>query len=93
MIKVKDIAFVRFSTPDLEQMERFLSDFGLMVTKRENDVIYAPHRPLAVSTRHRARRARVPGRRVRFTDPDGYAVEVAHPVMPARTGQKTHLRS
>jgi len=41
MIKVKDIAFVRFSAPDLEQMERFLLDFGLMVTARENDVIYA----------------------------------------------------
>jgi catechol 2,3-dioxygenase-like lactoylglutathione lyase family enzyme len=111
MIKVKDIAFVRFSAPDLEQMERFLRDFGLMVTARENDVIYArgtdPSPYLHVTERgeHGFRGvafeaasaedldavARLEGasavekidapgggRCVRFTDPDGYAVEVAH---------------
>ena len=41
MIKVKDIAFVRFGAPDLDQMERFLGDFGLVVTARTDDVIYA----------------------------------------------------
>jgi len=111
MIKVKDIAFVRFSAPDLEQMERFLRDFGLMVTARETDVIYArgtdPSPYLHVTERgeHGFRgvafeaasaedldalarlegasaveKINTPGggRRVRFTDPDGYAVEVVH---------------
>jgi len=41
MIKVKDIAYVRFAAPDLDAMERFLADFGLVPTARENDVIYA----------------------------------------------------
>ena len=30
MIKVKDVAYVRFRAPDLDQMERFLLDFGLL---------------------------------------------------------------
>ena len=29
MIKVEDIAFVRFRAPDLGEMRRFLDDFGL----------------------------------------------------------------
>ncbi len=29
MIKVDDIAFVRFTAPDLDAMEAFLVDFGL----------------------------------------------------------------
>ena len=41
MIKVKDIAYIRFSVPDLDQMERFLCDFGLCTTIRENDVLYS----------------------------------------------------
>jgi hypothetical protein len=41
MIKVSDIAYVRFSAPDLDEMERFLGDFGLAVTERRNDVLYA----------------------------------------------------
>jgi hypothetical protein len=35
MIKVRDIAFVRFAAPDLAAMERFLTDFGLVVHARE----------------------------------------------------------
>jgi catechol 2,3-dioxygenase-like lactoylglutathione lyase family enzyme len=40
MIKVKDIAFVRFAAPDLDVMERFLTDFGLVVTAREGGALY-----------------------------------------------------
>ena len=40
MIKVHDIAYVRFAAPDLDAMERFVSDFGLVVTAREGDVLY-----------------------------------------------------
>jgi catechol 2,3-dioxygenase-like lactoylglutathione lyase family enzyme len=35
MIKVQDIAYVRFGAPDLDAMQRFLEDFGLVVTARE----------------------------------------------------------
>ena len=35
MIKVRDVAYVRFAAPDLEVMERFLTDFGLVVHSRE----------------------------------------------------------
>jgi catechol 2,3-dioxygenase-like lactoylglutathione lyase family enzyme len=41
MIKVKDIAYARFAAPDLDAMERFLVDFGLVVTVREEDALYA----------------------------------------------------
>jgi len=40
MIKVKDIAFVRFAAPDLDKMQSFASDFGLVLTSRENDTLY-----------------------------------------------------
>ena len=32
MIKVTDVAYVRFAAPDLDAMGRFLTDFGLVVT-------------------------------------------------------------
>src|SRR3990172_8909763 len=41
MIRVRDIAFVRFGAPDLDAMERFLTDFGLVVHAREADRIFA----------------------------------------------------
>ncbi|MGH0035060.1 MAG: VOC family protein [Myxococcota bacterium] len=41
MIKVEDIAYVRFGAPDLDEMERFLTDFGLVVAGRGDDVLYA----------------------------------------------------
>ena len=41
MIKVQDIAYVRFAAPDLDAMQRFLEDFGLIVHAREGDVMYA----------------------------------------------------
>ena len=41
MIKVRDIAYVRFGAPDLEGMERFLLDFGLAVSQRDERALYA----------------------------------------------------
>jgi len=40
MIKVDDIAFVRFSAPDLDKMETFLSDFGLTRAHRDDKTLY-----------------------------------------------------
>ncbi len=40
MIKVKDIAYVRFGAPDLDVMERFLADFGLRSVHRTADRLY-----------------------------------------------------
>ena len=40
MIKVRDIAFVRFGAPDLDAMERFTEDFGLVTTERSEDSLY-----------------------------------------------------
>jgi catechol 2,3-dioxygenase-like lactoylglutathione lyase family enzyme len=41
VIRVRDAAFVRFGAPDLDIMERFLADFGLVVTERSADALYA----------------------------------------------------
>jgi len=111
MIKVRDIAFVRFGAPDLDAMERFLTDFGLVVHTREANRIFArasdPAPYVHVTERGDAgfrgvafeaasaedlaaaalldgassvEKLDAPGggQRVRFTDPDGYAVEVVH---------------
>jgi catechol 2,3-dioxygenase-like lactoylglutathione lyase family enzyme len=40
MIKVDDIAFVRFTAPDLDQMETFLVDFGLTRAHRDANTLY-----------------------------------------------------
>ncbi len=40
MIKVQDVAYVRFSAPDLDAMQSFAADFGLTLSARENDVLY-----------------------------------------------------
>ncbi len=40
MIKVDDIAFVRFNAPDLDKMETFLSDFGLVRAQRDATTLY-----------------------------------------------------
>jgi len=110
MIKVKDIAYVRFAAPDLEAMERFLGDFGLVVN-RAGGVLYsrgtdpvpyahvtepgeAAFRGMAFeagSAEDLAAAATLEGASgiekldapgggqcVRFTDPDGFAVEVVH---------------
>jgi catechol 2,3-dioxygenase-like lactoylglutathione lyase family enzyme len=111
MIKVEDLAYVRFAAPDLDQMERFLTDFGLVVNAREGESLYArgtdpaPYlhvtergepafRGLAFQAASAAdlsaaaqlegaspvEKIDAPGggQRVRFTDPDGFAVEVVH---------------
>ena len=111
MIKVKDIAYTRFAAPDLDAMERFVTDFGLAVTARRDDVLYArgtdPSPYLHVTERGDAgfrgvafeaasaddllaasklggaspvEKIEAPGggQRVRFTDPDGYEIEVVH---------------
>ena len=111
MIKVLDIAYARFSAPDLDAMERFVTDFGLVVSARDDDVLYArgtdgaPYvhvterdeagfRGLAFEAASaedltaasklegassiEAIAAPGGGQRVRFTDPDGYAVEIVH---------------
>lgn len=40
MIAVKDIAFVRYQVTDLDQMESFLTDFGLTRAMRTEDKLY-----------------------------------------------------
>lgn len=40
MIRVTDIAYVRFRAPDLDQMETFLLEFGLVRAERKGDVLY-----------------------------------------------------
>lgn len=40
MIKVTDLAFVRFRAPDLDRMEKFLTDFGLMWAARTEGALY-----------------------------------------------------
>jgi catechol 2,3-dioxygenase-like lactoylglutathione lyase family enzyme len=41
MIKVEDIAYVRFAVPDLDEMEKFVTDFGLTIATRTQDALYA----------------------------------------------------
>jgi hypothetical protein len=40
LIKVTDIAFVRFRAPDLDAMEAFAIDFGLARADRSGDTLY-----------------------------------------------------
>lgn len=40
MIRVKDLAYVRFRAPDLDLAERFLSDFGLTRSARTETALY-----------------------------------------------------
>jgi catechol 2,3-dioxygenase-like lactoylglutathione lyase family enzyme len=39
-IKVEDVAYVRFSAPDLDAMEVFLTEFGLLRAARTDDALY-----------------------------------------------------
>ncbi len=111
MIKVVDVAFVRFGVPDLDEMEAFLVDFGLTVSQRDEERLYvrgsdpSPYvhvtergevgfRGLAFeagSAETLSEASTLPGasgvedieapwggQRVRFTDPDGFPVEVVH---------------
>ncbi len=110
MIRVQDIAYVRFAAPDLEAMQTFLTDFGLVVSAK-GDVLYArgtdpsPYLHVtekgepgyrgmafeAASAEDLVAAAKLDGasaiekitapgggERVRFTDPDGFAVEIVH---------------
>lgn len=126
MIKVQDIAYVRFSVPDLDLMEKFGADFGLKLTAREEDVLYhrgsdsSPYLHVAklgdeaafaglafeaasaedlvaaskLDGASEVEKLEAPGggQRVRFTDPDGYAIEVVYgreelPVLDVPTSQ------
>jgi catechol 2,3-dioxygenase-like lactoylglutathione lyase family enzyme len=111
MIKVADVAYVRFSAPDLGLMKTFLEDFGLVVNGPTGDVLYArgsdpsPYLHVceqgeagfrgvafeAASAADLAAAAALEGaspiekidapgggQRVRFSDPDGFGVEVVH---------------
>jgi len=40
IIQVEDVAFVRFSAPDLDAMEEFLLEFGLARAARTADALY-----------------------------------------------------
>ena len=40
MIRVTDIAYVRFRAPDLDQMETFLGEFGMVRANRDGDLLY-----------------------------------------------------
>jgi len=40
MIKVRELAYVRFSAPDLEAMQRFAANFGLVLAARAGDILY-----------------------------------------------------
>ena len=40
MIKATDLAWARFAAPDLDRMERFLTDFGLVRSARTADALY-----------------------------------------------------
>ena len=111
MIKVQDIAYVRFAAPDLDSMQRFAADFGLVLTACENDALYhrgtdpspyihvtelgepgfrgvafeaASAADLVAASKLRGTSAVEKidspggGERVRFSDPDGYRVEVVY---------------
>jgi catechol 2,3-dioxygenase-like lactoylglutathione lyase family enzyme len=111
MIKVQDIAYVRFAAPDLDAMQRFAADFGLGLTARENDTLYhrgsdpspyihvtesgdagfsgvafeaASADDLTAASKLKdaspVQKIEAPGggQMVRFTDPDGYQVEIVH---------------
>ncbi len=39
VVKAKDVAYVRFSAPDLDLMQQFVEDFGLVVVHRDDDVL------------------------------------------------------
>jgi catechol 2,3-dioxygenase-like lactoylglutathione lyase family enzyme len=39
-IKIQDIAYVRFSAPDLDAMETFLTEFGMVRAQRSDELLY-----------------------------------------------------
>ncbi len=111
MIKIADVAFVRFSAPDLDAMEHFAEAFGLAISERTDQTLYCrgtdpePYIHVtqlgepgfsgiafdAVSADDLKAASQLEGaskvepldgpgggQRVRFSDPDGFPVEVVH---------------
>src|SRR5215469_8870165 len=39
-IKIQDVAYVRFSAPDLDEMEAFLTDFGMIREERTSEKLH-----------------------------------------------------
>ena len=39
IVKARDVAYIRFSAPDLDVMDTFVTDFGLVVAHRDDDVL------------------------------------------------------
>jgi len=131
MIKVTDVAFVRFAAPDLDSMERFACDFGLVVSERRDNTLYcrgtdpepylhvsevgeagfrgvafdvASAADLKAASQLEGASAVEPldgpggGQRVRFSDPDGFPVEVVHgreplSALPVRHGSPLNTGS
>jgi catechol 2,3-dioxygenase-like lactoylglutathione lyase family enzyme len=116
MIRIEDVEWVRFTAPDLDEMERFLIDFGLVRAERTEDALYmrgsdaepwihetrrgeagfvgigfraASAEDLEAAAAMEGASALEPisepggGSRVRFSDPDGFQVEVVHGRTPA----------
>lgn len=121
MIRIDDLAFVRYRAPDLDAMRGFLEDFGLHLSAHTEDALYMrAHGPghhvhiaelgesaslgfglyasaaeelpkLAAELGSRVEENPEPGggRRVRFTDPAGFVVDLIHgqrvlPALPHR---------
>ena len=108
MIKVTDIAYVRFRAPDLDEMEKFLLEFGMVRAERRDKVLFmrgtdalpfghvtelgepgfiglgfhaesvADLENLATEHGLAASGSDAPGggKRLRFTDPNGFEVDV-----------------
>lgn len=108
MIKVTDIAYVRFRAPDLDEMEKFLLEFGMVRAERRDKALFmrgtdalpfghvtelgepgfvglgfyaesvADLENLAGAHGLAASGSDAPGggRRLRFTDPNGFEVDV-----------------
>jgi len=125
MIKVSDVAFVRFRVPDLDRAAEFTEAFGLVTAEREGDLLYSrgsdpspwihvlekgdagfagvgfdvpTAEEFEAATKLPGASAIEPldgpggGQRIRFTDPDGYSVEVVHGRAPAASLPAPHAQ-
>ena len=125
MIKVSDVAFVRFRVPDLDRAAAFAEAFGLVTAHRDENSLYSrgsdPEPWIHVVEKGEpgfggvgfdaataddfAAAAELPGaskpealdgpgggQRVRFTDLDGYPVEVVHGREPAAALPAPHAQ-
>jgi hypothetical protein len=111
VIKVRDLAYARLQSPDLDAQEEFLTAFGMVRAARTPTALYMRgHRSSAPHPRHRKGRAEVHrfcmdgerrrrsesnlkvfwciryrdprrtggGKRVRLTEPNGFAIEIVY---------------